>query len=235
MRRNDPNLAMVQQVADGLGALLDDVVFVGGCAAGLLITDPGAPPARETRDVDLIAEIASTHDYHRLSEKLRVRGFREDSGADSLICRWRFGEAIVDVMPTDSAILGFSNRWYAEAMANGHDMQIPNGLKIRMVAGPWFLATKLEAFHGRGRDDLMASHDLEDVIAVIDGRGTIVEEVREAGEVGIYLAEQFSHFLSLGEFHDAILCHLPADMASQQRATVVIERMQAISKIGVTK
>ncbi|MDQ7000839.1 MAG: hypothetical protein Q9M12_08170 [Mariprofundus sp.] len=53
MRRDDPNIEMLQLAADGLGSLLDEVVFVGGCAAGLLITGPAAPPTRETTDVDV--------------------------------------------------------------------------------------------------------------------------------------------------------------------------------------
>lgn len=40
------------------------------------------------------------------------------------------------------------------------------------------IATKIEAFKGRGRGDFFASHDLEDLIFVMDGRSTIVEEVQ---------------------------------------------------------
>ena len=46
------------------------------------------------------------------------------------------------------------------------------------MTAPYFLATKIEAFKGRGRGDFLASHDLEDLIFVIDGRPTIVEEVQ---------------------------------------------------------
>jgi hypothetical protein len=53
-------------------------------------------------------------------------------------------------------------------------------LEIRVVTAPYFLATKIEAFKGRGRGDFLASHDLEDLIYVIDGRSTIVEEVQTA-------------------------------------------------------
>lgn len=37
---------MLQLAADGLGPLLEDIVFVGGCAAGLLITNLPADAAR---------------------------------------------------------------------------------------------------------------------------------------------------------------------------------------------
>ncbi|EAU55287.1 hypothetical protein [Mariprofundus ferrooxydans] len=228
MRLDDPNIAMLQLAADGLGPLLDEVVFVGGCAAGLLITDPAAPPTRETADVDVIVELASRHDYHCLSEKLRNRGFCEDQSEGAPMCRWLYRSVKVDLMPTDSAILGFSNRWYADAILSARNMRLPAGIDIRMVTAPFFLATKLEAFHGRGNGDYMASHDLEDLIAVLDGRDSIVSEVKDSGTVRLYLAEEFRRLLALDEFQDALPCHLPADTASQQRAVIVLQRMSAI-------
>jgi hypothetical protein len=75
----------------------------------------------------------------------------------------------IDVMPTDERILGFSNRWYAPAIASAQSIEIA-GARIRLVTPPYFIATKFEAFNGRGNNDYSGSHDLEDVIAVIDGR-----------------------------------------------------------------
>ena len=49
---HDPNLALLEEAAALLGPLLDELVLVGGCAAGLLVTDPGASPIRPTEDVD---------------------------------------------------------------------------------------------------------------------------------------------------------------------------------------
>lgn len=231
MKRNDPNIEMLQLAANGFGDLLNEVVFLGGCAAGLLITDVAAPPIRETKDVDVIVEIASTHDYHLLSEKLRNRGFREDLNADAPMCRWLFNSVTVDVMPTDESILGFSNRWYVEAMSSAEIVRLPDGIEIRMVSAPLFLATKLEAFYGRGNGDYMSSHDLEDIITVLDGRESVVEEVEKAGGVRLFLSEAFGKLLSLDDFHDALPGHLPPDMASQKRAKTVLMRMEAIHKL----
>jgi hypothetical protein len=36
---------------------------------------------------------------------------------------------------------------------------------VRLLAPALFIATKLDAFHGRGGGDIVASHDLEDIIA----------------------------------------------------------------------
>ena len=46
-----------------------------------------------------------------------------------------------------------------------------------MVKAPFFLATKLAVFDGRGEGDYVLSHDMEDIIVLLDGRRGIVEEV----------------------------------------------------------
>ena len=77
----------------------------------------------------------------------------------------------------------------------------------------------------------MLINNLEDLIAVLDGRDSIVSEVKESGLVSLYLAEAFRQLLALDEFHDALPCHLPSDAASQMRAVVLVERMEAIRNI----
>ena len=84
---NNPNLLILEMAADKLGPLVDRVVFLGGCATGLLITDPAAPPMRTTIDVDVIVEVASLSGYHCFSSKLRERNFSEDSSPGAPICR----------------------------------------------------------------------------------------------------------------------------------------------------
>jgi len=114
MNANDPNASMLERVAEQLGdALRQDMVFVGGAVAGLLITDPAMPAIRPTEDVDLIFEALVLADFHRFEKTLRARGFVPDQRPDAPICRWRVGELAVDVMPTLESVLGFSleRRW----------------------------------------------------------------------------------------------------------------------------
>jgi hypothetical protein len=103
----------LEAAAAVLGPLLDEVVFLGGATVHLWITDPGAPPVRATDDVDVICEVASRTEYYRLADRLRDRGLRE-AVDEPVICRWRNAEPrlVIDVMPTDPEILGFSNEWY---------------------------------------------------------------------------------------------------------------------------
>ena len=176
-RLNNPNLQMLETAVHRLGALVDEFVFLGGCATGLLIVDPAAPPIRETIDVDVIVQVLSRAEYYALAERMRDLGFKEDTRDDAPICRWTDGQVILDVMPTDPAILSFGNQWYAPAMMHALEMALPSGKIIRMVSAPYFLITKLEAFEGRGKGDFQMSHDVEDMIAVLDGRPLIVDEV----------------------------------------------------------
>ena len=55
MNPNDPNLPQLQRIAVALGELREQLVFVGGSVAGLLLTDPLAEGVRATTDVDAIA------------------------------------------------------------------------------------------------------------------------------------------------------------------------------------
>jgi predicted nucleotidyltransferase len=126
------------------------VVFLGGAATGLLLSDPGASPIRPTKDVDVIIEIGSRTEYRALEKALQLLGFKPDRSEGAPLCRWLIDGMILDVMPTDPSLLGFSNRWYPEAMREAMPCGLPGGTEIRVVSAPYFLATKLEAFLGRG-------------------------------------------------------------------------------------
>jgi len=199
--RQDPNVAQVELVAHALGSLCDELVFVGGCAAGLLITDPAAPPVRATMDVDLLVSAATRADYRATELKLEALGCRHDMTADAPICRWVHGRIKVDLMPTDASILGFANRWYPQAIETASEVTLPSGKRIRLISAPAFLATKFEAFHDRGKGDLLASHDLEDIINVIDGRESLLGEIGAAPEeLRSYLAAECGKLLAMRDF-----------------------------------
>lgn len=145
------NRELLVQAAQLLEPVLEELVFVGGCTTALLITDAAAPDVRPTYDVDAIIEAASYSEYTTFSDRIRQLGFHEDPN-EGAICRWRNGEVKLDLMPTDEAILGFSNRWYDEVMGSAERFEIESGLSIRNIIPPYFLATKLEAFRGRGNN-----------------------------------------------------------------------------------
>ena len=141
----DVNVQMITTVARRFGNLREKVVFVGGCATGLFITDPAMPEVRVTKDVDVIIDIASRMEYYRLEEDLRSKGFKNDMSEDAPSCRWMVNDIKVDVMPTQEDILGFSNRWYLPAIETANYVEIEKELAIKLVTPPYFLATKIEA------------------------------------------------------------------------------------------
>ena len=136
-------------------------------------------------------------------------------------------------MPTDERILGFSNRWYKSAMENAQRVQLENNLTVRVVTAPFFLGTKLEAFKGRGKKDYFASHDLEDVIAVIDGRPSLLEEVRQAPkELTAYIANETRKLIDNREFMDALPGYLLPDPASQARLGSLLKTLEQIAGLS---
>src|SRR5688500_13982080 len=139
MRADDPNLPILLRVAEALGDLRDELVFVGGCAAGLLLTDPVVSGVRATEDVDAIVEAASFTRFHAVEARLAERGFVRD--ADSgVICRWkhRASGTIFDLMPSEPGVLGFANRWYPEAVRSAIEVALSPGLRIHLISAPAF-------------------------------------------------------------------------------------------------
>jgi hypothetical protein len=224
---------MIIQVARHLYDLRERVVFLGGCATALLVTDPGVPEVRVTKDVDVIVEITSRLEYYRLEKELQDRGFLKDLEEDSPVCRWLIEGIKVDVMPTQEDILGFSNRWYLPAIYHAEKLDLEEGLSIRLVTPPYFLATKIEAFLGRGQGDYLASHDLEDILIVLDGRPEIITEIKNSPlDLIRFLSTAFKQLLGNKDFREALPGHLLPDKASQARIPRLIKCLQEIAEIN---
>jgi hypothetical protein len=219
-------LTIVRRLADLRGR----VVFVVGAIRGLLITDPGAPAERPTDDVDVVVELTSRGEFYRFGY-LDALGFQVDPTPGAPMCR-RIVEGVrVDVMPTDGSILGFSNRWYSEAIAHAIELEA-EGHRFRVVDASHFCATKLEAFADRGQGDFF-HHDLEDVLAVVDGRAELVGELAATGtDVRRFVAQGLQDLLADGRFLEALPGHLGGDAASQGRLELVLGRLHALASLG---
>lgn len=151
---------------------------------------------------------------------------------DAPICRWRYDNLEVDLMPMDPGILGFANRWYPVAMQTAREVTLPSGVAIRLISAPAFLATKFEAFSDRGRGDLLGSHDLEDIVNVVDGRPELVAEITETGsELRQYLAAQCSTLLAMPGFMDALPGMVFPDESLAERAKLLALRLGQIKEL----
>lgn len=223
-------LAMLETVAEALGDdLCQQMVFVGGCSTAVLITDEiTLQEVRATDDVDLIVGLAGKAQWMQLQQALHGKGFTV-SGEDDVICRMRLGNLKVDFMPDDPDILGFSNRWYKEGIATAIKYALPSGRVIKHLTSPLFLATKLEAYHGRGQNDPLGSHDLEDIINVVDGRPTLFNEVRSAsGEVRSYISENFQALLRHIDFENFLYGNI---RGSDGRVDIVLQRVNSLAEL----
>lgn len=226
------NLKSLILIANRLDELCNEVTFVGGCITDLLITDKAAPDVRYTVDVDCIVNVITKHEYHSLSNKLRNKGFKEMSYGNHPICRWDCDGILFDVVPTDKNVLGFSNRWYKDAQSNDTNKNLNDSCVIRVISASYFLATKLEAFKDRGNQDYLLSHDLEDIIAVIDGRPEIVSDISNTPQdLKNYLSTEFDALMNNSQFLQAFPGHLNYSSESEKRKKIVEERINAIIEL----
>lgn len=216
---------MLIQVATALNELLPQVVFIGGCTTGLFLTDDFTKEqVRYTDDVDLIVHAGSFGAWAQLAERLRQLGFRESMEQD-VICTMMLGQLKVDFMPDNADILGFSNRWYRDAMTTARDFTLTEALTIKLVEPVYFVATKLEAYLGRGNGDALSSHDIEDLINIFDGREEIVAEVSAIdGELRDFIRVQLQALLDDANFEYAVQS---ATGNNRARESLIFERIEA--------
>lgn len=221
---------MLAVVAKGLKGLKERVVFVGGATVDLYISS-GAPNTRATDDVDCVVDLGTRIDYHKFEEELRTLGFQHPMGEKAPMCRWKFMGIKVDVMPAEGMVLGFTNRWYQDGMKNAEAITLPDGQEIRAFSVPYLLASKIEAFRDRGRDDYLASPDIEDIVALFDGCPDLEEKVQLAPEdVRKFIADQAAKFLATRDF---IVISLDGNLAigpnGRERANRCLEIIRRIA------
>jgi predicted nucleotidyltransferase len=223
--------ALLELAAGILGPLVDEVVFVGGATVHLWLTEAAAPPVRATDDVDVICDVTSYVQYRALAERLRERGL-EEAMDEPVICRWRHRESglAIDVMPTSEEVLGFSNPWYEVGIATAVELELPSGKRIRAVAPPVVVATKLAAWLGRGGGDVLTSLDVHDIIVLVDGRPELIDELAvQPEELRNYVANELTSLREVDYFEYVVQAAVATygDVANE-RAAIVRERLDAI-------
>lgn len=224
----NPNLALLIAMAQAMGPLCEQVVFVGGCATGLLVDDADLTDLRSTEDVDAIVEVASLAAYHRLAAKLAQRGFRQPMEDNAPPFRWYWSRMQLDLVPLDEKVLGFANPWYRAGYEAAMAVELAGGLLLRHLSAPHFLATKFEAFKDRGQNDVYLSHDLEDIMTVVEGRAKVVQEVATADEaVRQHVCQEVAALLYMPAFHNA----LPGLLSDPEREQGVKARLMQIAQL----
>lgn len=203
------NIVRLKAVANILSSLEDQFVFVGGATVSLYATNPNlASEIRPTDDVDVVVEIASYSDYVKLEAKLLSVGFVNDTGS-GIYCRYRIQGITVDVMPTDDAALGFTNKWYPDGFRNSIEVTIHDGVSIAIFSLPFFIASKWEAFKGRGKNDYRTSKDFEDLVYIFENVDNLKEQLEEAPlYLREYLRNEFSEIIATRKFEEGLYSHV---------------------------
>ena len=218
------SITRIKVVYDALEELANEVVFVGGATVALYADRPSAE-ARPTDDVDILVELMHYRDYAAIEERLRSKGFTNDTES-GIICRYRVQGIIVDVMPTGENTLGFTNSWYEQGYATAVTHALDEHYSIKIFHPVYFLATKMEAFNNRGDGDGRWSSDFEDIVYVLNNRNSIWEELQTSDTaVKAYLKEQFRFLLENEYFGEWISVHLEHN--EQKRLRMIIGELTA--------
>lgn len=219
------NRHLITYIGNRIGSLRNEFVFVGGSIVELLLDEDYPLSPRPTKDVDAIVGVCNRNHFNNIEKKLRKLGFKNNI-IDGVICRWEIDGAILDVMPTDPNILGFSNRWYQPALKYAQKVFLEPELEILLISATYFLATKLEAFENRGNQDFYASHDLEDIVTVLDGRESLFNEILSSDkDVQSFIVQTFIKYQKQDQFIESLPGHLsPYNALSSARA----ERIESI-------
>lgn len=213
------SITRIKVVYDALEELANEVVFVGGATVALYADRPSGE-ARPTDDVDILVELMHYRDYAAIEERLRSKGFTNDTES-GVICRYRVRGIIVDVMPTGENTLGFTNSWYEQGYATAMTHALDEHYIIKIFQPVYFLVTKMEAFNNRGGGDGRWSSDFEDIVYVLNNRNSIWEELQASDTaVKAYLKEQFRLLLENEYFGEWISVHLEHN--EQRRLRMII-------------
>lgn len=213
----------MDQAAQALHPLLDELVFVGGATVGLLLTDQAADAPRPTLDVDVATRVPTRAAFNQLEQRLYELGFAPDQ--DGPICRYTKGALIIDVMSDDADIQGFSNPWYASAIDTAQMHRLPSRLRVRVMDAPHLVATKFVAWTTRGQRD-MFHHDLEDILTVVDGRQELKDELDGAPTaLQLFVQTEFTTLLQHPDFEETLLGFCRTD----ERTAIVLDRIRQLT------
>lgn len=206
-------------------------VYTGGATIPLYLDDPTSPDVRTTLDADLVVQITTESEYYELEERLRDIGLTHDTSEDAPICRWTYEHLLIDVMPLEKSVLGFSNRWHKPGFNHAVERSLPDNKNILVFSEPYLLASKIEAFRDRGEEDYWASKDFEDIVRLLDGCTTLEKAIKRSEEdVKRFIQKWFRAFLELDRADEYVSAHLPIGAGGTERSHWILKDMEEIEK-----
>jgi len=222
------NIAVVAEIAEALQEIKQNMVFVGGAVVSLYTDDPAADELRPTEDVDITLNIMNFAQWAKVQERLGQLGFYPDPFGRA-ICSYKYKDIPVDIMSSEDGLMGPANRWYKVGFENLWTAKAKDQ-EIKILSAPCYLATKFEAFNDRGKD-YRTSHDMEDIIYVLDNRINIVLEIEmDDSRVVFFIKEQLKAIVQRGMLQEVLMAHIHPLML-EERMPIVEEKITQILHI----
>jgi hypothetical protein len=227
LKNRSINIAVVAEVAEALKHLNKHMVYVGGAVVSLYADDPAADEIRPTSDIDMTLNILNLGNWYDIQRQLAVLGFHPDPFGHS-ICSYKYKDIPVDIMPSEDGPHGPANAWYKIGFADLCTAPIKNQ-EVQILSAPCYLATKFEAFNNRG-NDYRTSHDIEDIIYLLDNRTTILEEI-EISDMRIlaFLKTQFQKIIQKGILDEILMAHIHP-LVLEERMPILKEKISKVLK-----
>jgi len=227
MKNTQINKIIIERVANALGELNEKVIYVGGAVVSLYINDSAANDVRPTKDIDISIKVASFMELENIREQLSQKGFKQSADLD-VICRFKFEDIVVDVMATKPIAWAPANPWFEKGFERLEKIKV-NKTTIQIMPLSFFLASKFVAFHDRGGDDPRFSHDLEDIICILDNRTDwhqiLINE--EDPEVKQFLINEFRNILASNKIQEAIMGNLFYE-TQDKRFAMIIDKINKV-------
>lgn len=224
--RHNPIIENLEKAAEVLLNIPEQFIFTGGATVILYARKDVYGEIRPTEDVDCVVEVNTRREYYQLADKLRRGGLSECDRANSPLCRWLYEDLVIDIMPCEDEILGFSNRWYPDGIKKSVEYTLPSQRKIEIFSPLYLLATKIEAHLGRGKS-FRFSKDVEDIIVLLDGYTNLEQDYHSAeAKLGQYINHWFAK--NVDDLIEATYTSCPS--RDNEREDFIIELIERIAK-----
>jgi hypothetical protein len=147
---------------------------------------------------------------------------------ETVMYRYNYEDVLIDFIPYEATALGPTNSWLKPGFKKAYPVQIGD-ISINILPVSLFLATKWEAFKGRGNDPRM-SHDFEDIIYIIDNNLLVVEDIKQADiNVQIFLKGMANEILTHSSRNEIIECHINPFTINERR-DIILDKLEAIAQ-----
>ena len=114
-----------------------------------------------------------------------------------------------DLVPAGDHLGSSGQEWDRIAVEHRVAADLRDGIAAWHADAPTFLCLKWAAYNDRGNNDPHTSNDLQDIIALIAARDSLVEEAEASGIVACsFIATQAAKIVGRADFDDLLAGHL---------------------------